>query len=134
MKIRALAEYIIKLTKNIDLEVEKGYDLSQFGDYMKFAHALLLQAQALIDLFQRTAALLGDPPRSYAEAGYVLARRGVITEEEAKLYRSVVGFRNVLVHGYLSVEIGVVEAILRQRLYRRVAELAVKVADKVGDP
>lgn len=40
----------------------------------------------------------------------------------------------MLAHGYLSVEIGVVEAILRQRLYRRVAELAVKVADKVGDP
>ncbi|MEM1596951.1 MAG: hypothetical protein QXP31_00430 [Pyrobaculum sp.] len=58
---------------------------------MKFAHAPHLQAQALIDLFQRTAALLGDPPRSYAEAGYALARRGVITEE-AKLYKSVVGF------------------------------------------
>ncbi|MEZ0319695.1 MAG: HepT-like ribonuclease domain-containing protein [Pyrobaculum sp.] len=129
MKIKLLAEYS-QVNKNIDIEMEKGLGLAQLGDYMKFAHALL-QAQALIDLLQRAAALLGDLPRSYGE---VLARREVISKEEVKFYKSVVGLRNVLVHNYLGADIGVVEAMLRQRLYRRVAELAVKVAERVGDP
>jgi len=71
---------------------------------MKFLHALQLQAQALIDMAQRAAALMGEPTHSYAEAGAALARRGVFFPEDLRLYRAVVGFRNVLVHGYISVD------------------------------
>lgn len=63
-----------------------------------------------------------------------LAMRWPVEESSQKRPSYTSRWWGLLAHGYLSVEIGVVEAILRQRLYRRVAELAVKVADKVGDP
>jgi len=66
---------------------------------MKFLHVLHLQAQALIDMAQRAAALMDEPTHSYAEAGAALARKSVFSPEDLRLYRSVVGFRNVLVHG-----------------------------------
>ena len=52
---------------------------------MKFLHALQLQAQVLIDMVQRAAALMGEPTQSYAEAGAALARRGVFSPEDLRL-------------------------------------------------
>jgi uncharacterized protein YutE (UPF0331/DUF86 family) len=40
---------------------------------------------------QRAAALMGEPAHSYAEAGAALARRGVFSPEDLRLYRAVVG-------------------------------------------
>lgn len=67
-RIKALAEYLLKLTEFLDQEVSKGFDLNDMGQLMKFLHALQLQAQALIDMAQRAAALMGEPTQSYAEA------------------------------------------------------------------
>jgi uncharacterized protein YutE (UPF0331/DUF86 family) len=87
---------------------------------MKFLHAL--QAQVLIDMVQRAAALMGEPTQSYAEAGAALARRGVFSPEDLRLYRAVVGFRNVLVHGYTSVDTLRISQILAGREYRKLAD------------
>ena len=92
---------------------------------MKFLHALQLQAQALIYMAQRAAALMGEPTQSYAEAGAALARRGVFSPEDLRLYRAVVGFRNVLVHGYISVDTLRISRILAGREYRKLADLAI---------
>jgi uncharacterized protein YutE (UPF0331/DUF86 family) len=86
--MKALAEYLHKLTE-LDQEMSKGFDLNDMGQLMKFLHAL--QAQALIDMVQRAAALMGEPAHSYAEAGAALARRGVFFPEDLRLYRAVVG-------------------------------------------
>ena len=56
------------------------------------------------------------------------------TEEDFRLYRAVVGFRNVLVHGYLSVDLGVLEDIIRNRRYRVVLRLAGRIAERFDDP
>jgi hypothetical protein len=87
---------------------------------MKFLHAL--QAQVLIDMVQRAAALMGEPTQSYAEEGAALARRGVFSPEDLRLYRAVVGFRNVLVHGYTSVDTLRISQILAGREYRKLAD------------
>jgi len=62
-RIKALAEYLLKPTEFLDQEVSRGFDLNDMGQLMKFLHALQLQAQALIDMVQRAAALMGraDP-------------------------------------------------------------------------
>jgi len=133
-RIKALAEHILKLAEFLDQEVSRGFDLNDMGQLMKFLHALQLQAQALIDMAQRAAALMGEPTHSYVEAGVVLARKGVFAQEDLRLYRAVVGFRNVLVHGYLSVDVLRVSQILAGREYRKLADLALKILKAVGDP
>jgi Uncharacterized conserved protein len=117
-RIKALAEYLHKITEFLDQEVSKGFNLDDMGQLMKFLHALQLQAQALIDMVQRAAALMGEPTQSYAEAGAALARRGVFSPEDLRLYRTVVGFRNVLVHGYTSVDMLRISQVLAGREYR----------------
>ena len=92
-RIKALAEYLLKFTEFLDQEASKGFDPNDMGQLMKFLHALQLQAQALIDMAQRAAALMGVPAHSYAEAGAALARRGVFSPEDLRLYRAVVGLR-----------------------------------------
>jgi uncharacterized protein YutE (UPF0331/DUF86 family) len=49
---------------------------------------------------------------------------GVLPPEFAARFRSVAGFRNVLVHGYLQVDLEVVRRILAERLddFERFAE------------
>jgi len=133
-RIKALAEYLLKLTEFLDQEVSKGFDLNDMGQLMKFLHALQLQAQALIDMAQRAAALMGEPAHSYAEAGAALARKGVFSPEDLRLYRAVVGFRNVLVHGYISVDTLRISQILAGREYRKLADLALKILKATEDP
>ena len=115
------------MAKNLDREVDKGFDLSQWGEQMKFLHALQLQAQALIDLVQHACSLLGLMPSTYIESGKLLHAKGIFSKEEFKFYRAVVGFRNVLIHQYTSIDLKVVEKILKAKEYRRVLMLAEKV-------
>jgi uncharacterized protein YutE (UPF0331/DUF86 family) len=108
--------------------------LTSFGQLLKFLHALQMQAQALIDMAQRAAALLGEPSHSYVGAGVALMRKGVLTEEDFRLYSAVVGFRNVLVHGYASIDVSRVSQILARREYRRLVSLALKILEAARDP
>ena len=118
-----IAEY----TKHLDEEVDKGFDLRKWGDLMKFLHGLQVQSQMLIDLFQRASSLLGYAPSFYIEAGEILLKEGIISEEDFKFFRSVVGFRNIVVHEYFSINLNIVNKILRKREYRRILHLANKV-------
>ena len=45
-----------------------------------------------------------------------LGRLGVLSREFVQEFRSVAGFRNVLVHGYLDVDLDVLYALLHDRL------------------
>ena len=130
--MRALLEFIAKLSAYLDGVVERGYDLSNWDDLMRILHALQLQAQALIDMAQRAASLLGEPAQTYMEAGEALRRRGVLDPQDLSFYRSVVGFRNVVVH--VSLDAARVEEVLRKRLYRRILALAEKIDAHFPDP
>lgn len=128
--IERLIGIIINITKNLDMEVEKGFNLSKWGDQMKFLHALQVQAQALIDLVQRIASLMGYTPSTYIESGKVLLNEGLMNEEDFKLYRAIVGFRNIVVHEYAEVNMSLVENLLRKREYRKILDLAEKIYRK----
>lgn len=125
--IEELTRYAIEITKHIDEEVEKGYNLSKWGDLMKFLHALQIQAQILINLIQTICSKIGKPSSTYIHSGEILYREGILTLEEFKFYKSVVGFRNVIVHMYTRVNIGIVDSILRNREYLKVLKLIEKL-------
>jgi len=58
---------------------------------------------------------LGEP-RTNRELIDLLERYGWLREEVATPLRSVVGFRNILVHGYETLDLGIVEEIVEHRL------------------
>lgn len=77
---------------------------------------LQLCAQNLLDIATHIAAASGLDAPDYATAIDRLAELSVLPAEFASRLRSVAGFRNVLVHGYLKVDLAVVETVLREKL------------------
>jgi len=77
---------------------------------------LQLCAQNSLDIATHIAASRGRDVPDYASAIDELGRLGVLTHEFAQEFRSVAGFRNVVVHGYLDVDLDVLHALLHDRL------------------
>ncbi|MHC4974329.1 MAG: type VII toxin-antitoxin system HepT family RNase toxin [Planctomycetota bacterium] len=80
-------------------------------------HTLQLAAQAALDVASHIVSddRLGEPETSRDLFG-LLARHGWIEGELATKLEDMAGFRNVLVHGYADVDLGVVEDVVRHRL------------------
>jgi len=80
-------------------------------------HTLQIAIQAALDVASHVASdeRLGEPSTN-RELFDLLARHGWITPALADTLRRMVGFRNVLVHGYDDVDLGVVEDVVVHRL------------------
>lgn len=77
---------------------------------------LQLCAQNALDVATHIAASRGRDVADYASAIDELGRLGVLDRGFAREFRSIAGFRNVLVHGYLEVDFDVLHRLLSQRL------------------
>ncbi|MGC9105569.1 MAG: DUF86 domain-containing protein [Thermoprotei archaeon] len=127
-----LYELVLEYTEKLD-ELSKR-DLGDWVVFYSALHLLQSQAQALIDLFQRACSLKGLACESYYNAGERLKELGIISEDDLRFYKKVVGFRNLVVHEYARVDQSRVREIVSRKDYRRVLELARKVLDALGDP
>jgi uncharacterized protein YutE (UPF0331/DUF86 family) len=80
-------------------------------------HTLQLAIQAALDAASHIVSdeSLGEP-QTNRQLFEILARAGWIDTELATALSRMAGFRNVLVHGYSDVDLGVVEDIVRNRL------------------
>jgi uncharacterized protein YutE (UPF0331/DUF86 family) len=80
-------------------------------------HTLQLAIQAALDVASHVVSdeRLGEP-RTNRELFDLLERGGWIAPEMATVLRDMVGFRNVLVHGYDTVNLDIVEDVVRNRL------------------
>jgi uncharacterized protein YutE (UPF0331/DUF86 family) len=80
-------------------------------------HTLQIAIQAALDVAAHIVAdeLLGEP-RTNRELFDLMERHGWIPPDLATELRRMAGFRNVLVHGYGDVDLGVVEEILRHHV------------------
>lgn len=79
-------------------------------------HGLQLCAQNVLDVATHIAAAEGRDAPDYATAIDRLAELGVLDPSFARSLRALAGFRNVLVHGYLDVDLGVVQRVLSAHL------------------
>ena len=77
---------------------------------------LQLCAQNALDAATHLAATAGRDVPDYASAIDRLAELGILPHGFAARFRAIAGFRNVLVHGYLDVDLRVVEEMLATRL------------------
>lgn len=77
---------------------------------------LQLCAQNALDIATHIVASRGRDVPDYASAIDALVDLGVVPRDFASRFRSVAGFRNVLVHGYLGVDLDRVHHLLNERL------------------
>lgn len=77
---------------------------------------LQLCVQNVLDIASHLVAAHGLDAPDYATAIDRLAEIGVLSAEFSAHLRSLAGFRNVLVHGYLQVDLAVVERVLKENL------------------
>jgi uncharacterized protein YutE (UPF0331/DUF86 family) len=77
---------------------------------------LQLCAQNALDVATHIAASAGRDVPDYAAAIDRLGELGVLSRDFAAQFRSVAGFRNVIVHGYLEVDRATVHRLLNERL------------------
>ena len=80
-------------------------------------HTLQVAIQAALDVASHIVSdrRLGEP-RTNRELFDLLQRDGWIEDPLTAALRNMAGFRNVLVHGYEAVDLGVVEEIVTHRL------------------
>jgi uncharacterized protein YutE (UPF0331/DUF86 family) len=77
---------------------------------------LQLCAQNALDIATHLAASAGRDAPDYASAIDVLGELGILPTGFARRFRGVAGFRNVLVHGYLGVDLQRVHTLLNSGL------------------
>jgi uncharacterized protein YutE (UPF0331/DUF86 family) len=127
--IERLLKLLLQYTTLLD-----GLNINDLDDVYKYYSAIYLlqvQAQALIDIVVRAASALGYEVEGYIDAGRKLRIANVINDEELNLYRSIVGFRNIVVHQYGAVDPNVVRKIISTRRYRDAAKVGVKIVDEL---
>ena len=102
-------------------ELRELADLSRLHDDLheqRFVeHTLQLAAQAALDAASHIVSddRLGEP-RTNRELFELLHRAGWIDRDLTDALRDMVGFRNILVHGYDTVDLAIVEKIVREDL------------------
>ncbi|HEY2955706.1 MAG TPA: DUF86 domain-containing protein [Candidatus Eisenbacteria bacterium] len=92
---------------------------------------LQLCAQNALDIATHLAASAGNDVTDYGAAIDRLADLDVLPRPFASRFRAVAGFRNVIVHAYLSVDPGIVHRLLNERL-EDFAEFARHVSAYIG--
>lgn len=93
---------------------------------------LLRAVQAAIDLATHVVASENyGTPDSTAEAFSLLERRGLIDSQMAGRLRRMVGFRNIAIHEYKSVDPAIVERIVEQHL-GDLQDLGARVVEAFG--
>ena len=114
-RLRRLLEAVEVLKDYQRLSVEELAATPQV--YWAVQHGLQICIQAVLDiathLVAASGARIGDNYRSYIVA---LGALGVVPNEFAQRLAAMAGFRNILVHEYLDVDLGEVHRVLTQNL------------------
>ncbi len=114
-RINLLKEYLqaLKELKKISFE-----DIdSSLQAAWAVEHGLQLAIQSVIDIGNHILASLGENHiEEYGEIIDRLGKKGVIPSSFAKKIKDMTGFRNILVHEYVEVDLKRVYAILQNRL------------------
>lgn len=94
---------------------------------------LQLAVQNALDVATHLVASAGADAADYASAIDELGRLGALPPSFATQLRPIAGFRNVLVHGYLAVDVSIVHRVLNERLgdLREFAEHVERWLEKI---
>lgn len=110
----ALIETLVEELRTLSRPQEIAHDVRE----ERFVeHTLQIAIQAALDVASHVVSdnRFGEP-RSNRELFEILANRRWISEELLATLRRVVGFRNILVHGYEDVNLDIVRGIVENDL------------------
>ena len=98
-------------------------------------HTLQLAIQGIVDVASHIASddRLGEPSTNY-ELLDLLCGAGWIDETQRKTLRAMIGFRNVLVHEYVDVDLAIVRDVLEHRLSDLEAFVTAVRTKAAGEP
>ena len=121
------------------LEKMRKYDIAAIkSDKEKewaVEHGLQISIQIVVDIGAHILASVGEGDvEDYAEIIERLGKRGIIPEDFAGRIKGMTGFRNILVHEYAKIDIGVVCDMLKNRLedFREFAGHVNKYMEGIG--
>jgi uncharacterized protein YutE (UPF0331/DUF86 family) len=89
---------------------------SSLDEQWAVERGLQVCSQNCIDIATHLAASAGHNPTNYASAIDLLVPMRILDSAFAARFRSVAGFRNLLVHGYLEVDLSRLHKLLNERL------------------
>jgi len=112
--LAALREALQVLSKHSDTPIANLE--SDPNERWAIERGLHLCAQNSLDIAIHIVASQGRDVPDYTSAIDELGRLGVLPREFVSQFRSVAGFRNVLVHGYLDVDLELLHLLLSTRL------------------
>ncbi|MCD6491070.1 MAG: DUF86 domain-containing protein [Candidatus Korarchaeota archaeon] len=67
------------------------------------------------------------PPAIYSEITEQLVSEGILSLDLASKFKKMIGFRNIVVHGYLGIDIKKLEEILAKKKYREIYKIALEI-------
>lgn len=112
-KLAVIETCVAQLRKMANLEALR----TDLREERFVVHTLQIAIQAALDVASHIVSdeRLGEP-ETHRQLFELLARGGWLSEEQVAPLRRMAGFRNVVVHGYQDVDLGVVEDVVRGRL------------------
>lgn len=117
---RVVRRHLLELRRVIgELKRHRGRPLAILAEpdeLWAVERGLQLAAQNALDIATHLVAGVGRDVPDYATAIDLLADLEVLEPDFAAGFRSVAGFRNVLVHGYLEVDLEILHDVLNKRL------------------
>jgi uncharacterized protein YutE (UPF0331/DUF86 family) len=102
------------------LRGHQGQSLAELASHREerwiVERGLQLCAQNALDVATHLAASTGHDVPDYAAAIDRLAEMAILPHDFAARFRGVAGFRNVVVHGYLDVDVALLHRLLNDHL------------------
>ena len=110
-RIEQIEKHLERMRSFASLSYEAFLDNSVAQDVVEYN--LFQMVNHLIDIFQHTVVdqEYGFPETAY-EAAEILFKKGILSPEDVKIFKQMVGFRNVVGHDYINIDKEVVYQIL----------------------
>ena len=110
-RIEQIEKHLERMRSFASLSYEAFLDNSVAQDVVEYN--LFQMVNHLIDIFQHTVVDegYGFPETAY-EAAQILLTKGILGQEEAEVFKQMVGFQNVVGHDYINIDKEVVYQIL----------------------
>ena len=112
-RLHALDSYATELERLATTLTRSEFDAALSSQWM-VEHGLQLAIECVLDIGNHLVAgeQLGSP-QTYREVIELLGQRGILPADFVGRVRGMPGFRNILVHDYLAVDLGVVWDMLQ---------------------
>lgn len=112
-RLHALEAYVTELERLASTLSRSAFDSEVTSQWM-VEHGLQLAIESILDIANHLVAggRLGAP-QSYREALELLGSAEILPGEFVSRLRGMPGFRNILVHDYLAVDLGIVWDMLQ---------------------